>query len=188
MRARFGSGECMHVPGVGHVFFIVIRSRPVSYRFTHIHTRQVRAPITPALALHAFRAKLGPRPSIQSSGHRSQAASQRSDHPYAAPWSTRRARRALLERARSLSRRALSPALSPPSRSSVSLVELALSLWRLPQLSFAAAADAGSGAAPIWHFFWWVAKFRLASAPLKTVPQRHAAPTAQQVLAWEPEQ
>ena len=117
-RAGVGCGSC--------VLEIVVSSRPVT--FTRVHTRQVCSDHT-ALRARAVLSTLGPRPSIRSSGHRSQVASQRSDHPYAsqrsdhpyaAPWSTRRARRALLERARSLSRRALSPALSPPSRSSVS--------------------------------------------------------------------
>ena len=176
-RAGVGCGSC--------VLEIVVSSRPVT--FTRVHTRQVCSDHT-ALRARAVLSTLGPRPSIRSSGHRSQVASQRSDHPYAAPWSTRRARRALLECARSLSRRALSRC-SLPSLSIVGLSSsFALSLLRLPQPRFAAAADAGSGAALIWHFFWWRAKSRLASRPLKTAPQQHAAPTAQQALAWVPEQ
>ena len=121
MRHASGSAAanaCIVVWAVGHVFFIVISSRPVSHLYSHPHASGARSDHTSGSA--RFPSKLGPRPSIRSSGHRSQVASQRSDHPYAAPWSTRRARRALLEPARSLSRRALSPALSPPSRSSVS--------------------------------------------------------------------
>ena len=104
-------------------------------------------------------------------------------------------------RTRSLAARSRSPPLSSPSRSLVSLSPRALSrslptlsivcvsssfalgLWRLLQSSFAAAVDDGSGAAPSWHVFWWVAKFRLALLLLKTMPQWHAAPTTQQALA-----
>ena len=112
-RAGVGCGSC--------VLEIVVSSRPVT--FTRVHTRQVCSDHT-ALRARAVLSTLGPRPSIRSSGHRSQVASQRSDHPYAAPWSTRRARRALLERARSLSRRALSLPLSPLPLDRGSRVEL----------------------------------------------------------------
>ena len=105
-RAGVGCGSC--------VLEIVVSSRPVT--FTRVHTRQVCSDHT-ALRARAVLSTLGPRPSIRSSGHRSEVASQRPGRPYAAPWRTRRA---LLECARSLSRRARSLPLSPPSRSSVS--------------------------------------------------------------------
>ena len=76
-------------------------------------------------------------------------------------------------RARSLAARSLP--LSPLPLDRRSLVEPSLSACGgfLSQASRPAAA----AAAPILHFFRWVAKICLALLPLKTAPQRHAAPS-----------
>ena len=182
-RAGVGCGSC--------VLEIVVSSRPVT--FTRVHTRQVCSDHT-ALRARAVLSRSVPalRSGVLDIGLRSRLSGPTIPTRLSGPTiptpppGALGALGALSSNARARSLAARSLPLSPLPLDRRSLVELALSLWRLPQLSFAAAADAGSGAAPIWHFFWWVAKVRLASAPLKTAPQRHAAPTAQQALAWAP--
>ena len=159
---------------MGHVFFIVISSRPVSYFYSaRIHMRQVRAPITP-LALHAFRQSSVPalRSGVLDIGLRSRLSGPTIPTP---PPGALGALGALSSNARARSLAARSLPLSPLPLDRRSLVEPSLSACGgfLSQASRLAAA----AAAPILHFFRWVAKICLALLPLKTAPQRHAAPS-----------
>jgi hypothetical protein len=105
-----------------YVLEIVVSSRPVT--FTCVHTRQVCSDHT-ALRARAVSSTLGPRPSIRSSGTRSEVASQRPGRPYA--WSTRLEHSARSARSPRTLALALSPRALSRSLPSLSIVGLSLS-------------------------------------------------------------